>query len=508
MIHDEGAVGEILSDAEERFSRRRAQAGLLLGPALGVLIFFWPAPLSAQGHALSAILALVGTYWICEPIPISATALLGAALCVLLGVDSAKNIFAPFAHPLIFLFIGSFFLAKSMSTHGLDRRIASSVLAWRFVRGHPARVMLAFGGLTAFLSMWISNTAATAMMFPIALGLIRSLNAGRRYACGLMLMAAYASSVGGLATPVGTPPNLIGIGFIAEQAGVRITFFQWMLIGVPLTAVMFAVLFSLLYVLHPAGGHLPPSPLPSPARGGRGENTETGAASPLWSAGERNTLAAFGLAVSLWILPGAIGLACGSGSPAFKWIDARLNESVVALLAGCLLFLMPLDRRFERMTFTWRDAAGIDWGTILLFGGGLSLGDQMFKTGVAQALGGGLTRILDVHTLWPITGLSIGMAIVLSELTSNTAAASMVIPVAMAVAKEAGVPLLPPALGACLGASYGFCLPVSTPPNAIVYGSGLVPITKMVRAGILFDVIGFFTLWLGLFVLCPLLGLA
>lgn len=490
---------EKISEAEERFERWRKRGGLVLGPAAALLVYFFPATLSPQAHALAAILTFVGLFWICETIPISATALIGAAACVLLGVDTAKNVFAPFAHPLIFLFIGSFFLARAMSVHGLDRRIAASILSWRSVQGRPGRVLFAFGALTAFISMWISNTATAAMMFPIALGLIDQLNAGKSYACGFMLMAAYAASVGGLATPVGTPPNLIGIGFISEQTGVRITFFHWMLIGVPMAAVMFLALFALLYAFH--------RPLPG-AAGIQIKSAEASMNPPrAWSAGERNALLAFGLAVVLWIVPGIIGVLWGSDSLVFKQYDARLNESVAALIAGCLLFILPLDRKFERMTLTWREAAGIDWGTILLFGGGLTLGDQMFKTGLALNIGNGLTAFLNVHSLWSITGLSIALAIVLSELTSNTASASMVIPVAMAVAKQAGVDAAPPALGACLGASYGFCLPVSTPPNAIVYGSGLVPISRMIRAGIIFDIIGFFIIWSGLRVLCPLLGL-
>lgn len=490
---------EKISEAEERFEFLRKRTGFVLGPVAALVMLALPLNFSPQAHSLAAILALVGVFWMCEPIPIPATALIGAALCVLLGVDGAKNVFAPFAHPLIFLFIGSFFLAKAMQIHGLDRRIAARILSWQSVRGRPGRVLLAFGALTAFLSMWISNTATTAMMFPIALGLIDELRAGRSYACGLMLMTAYAASVGGLATPVGTPPNLIGIGFLSEQAGLRLTFFQWMLIGVPIAAVMFAALYALLYALH------------RPATSGAG--METAESLPgvdeqgPWSPGERNALLAFGLAVVLWIVPGVIGVLDGADSALFKKYDARLNESVAALVAGCLLFILPLDRTFTRMTLTWRDAVSIDWGTILLFGGGLSLGDQMFKTGLAQSMGSGLASFLDLHSLWSITALAIALAIVLSELTSNTASATMVIPVAMAVAGQAGVSVVPPALGACLGASFGFCLPVSTPPNAIVYGSGLVPISRMIRAGIVFDILGFFVIWGGLRVLCPTLGL-
>jgi sodium-dependent dicarboxylate transporter 2/3/5 len=182
-------------------------------------------------------------------------------------------------------------------------------------------------------------------------------------------------------------------------------------------------------------------------------------------------------------------------------------ESIVAISAAILLFILPVNLSQGTFTLRWSEAVKIDWGTILLFGGGLALGSLMFKTGVAEAMGYGLTNQLGVNTLWVLTGLSIAMAIVISEAASNTASANMIIPVVIGIAQAAHVSPVPPALGACLGASFGFMLPVSTPPNAIVYGSGLVPLPKMMRAGILFDIAGFFIIWGGLYVLCPILGL-
>lgn len=184
------------------------------------------------------------------------------------------------------------------------------------------------------------------------------------------------------------------------------------------------------------------------------------------------------------------------------------DEPVVALLAALLLFVLPVRLRDAEFTLTWEDAVRIDWGTILLFGGGLALGTLMFETGVADAMGAVLTSQFGFSSMWGLTLAATALAIVLSEATSNTAAANMVIPVVIAVAQATGVNPVPPALGACLGASFDFMLPVSTPPNAIVYGTGLVPIPKMMRAGVLFDVFGLVIIWTGLRVLCPLLGLA
>ncbi|MBI3621690.1 MAG: DASS family sodium-coupled anion symporter [Nitrospirae bacterium] len=494
-----------ISEGEARFERSRSTIGLVAGPVGFLVVWLAPLGLAPGAHRLAAILTWVVIYWIAEAIPLPATALLGPLLCVVLGVTDVKTAFAPFANPIIFLFIGSFMLARALTVHGLDRRIAVAILSTPWVGRTPFRLLAVTGGFTAALSMWISNTAATAMVFPIAVGLLHShpaLRAGG-YATGVMLVVAYGASVGGIGTLIGTPPNLIGVGLIKQQIGVTISFARWMALGVPLMLVMLAVLFALLYGLH--------RPSEWPAEGLRGapaaDELRRGPPHDRWSAGERNTAAAFGLAVTLWLLPGFLAVIDGSDGPLAQWYDRHVPEAGVAVLAALLLFVLPVRWADRAFTLTWRDAETIDWGTILLFGGGLSLGDLMFKTQLSNVIGSGLAEALNVSSLWAITACAIFLGIVMSELTSNTASATMIIPVVIAIANAAGVSALPPALGACLGASYGFMLPISTPPNAIVYGSGLVPMRRMIRAGALFDVIGFFIIWGGLWLLCPLLGL-
>lgn len=225
-----------------------------------------------------------------------------------------------------------------------------------------------------------------------------------------------------------------------------------------------------------------------------------------WSRGEVYTLISFATAVFLWVLPGVIAVISGVESDIYKSLKGILDEGIVALCAASLLFILPVNWEKKTFTISWEQAVKIDWGTILLFGGGLSLGKLMFDTGLANIIGTKLTDISGVNGLWSITALSVITGILVSETTSNTASASMVIPVMIAISQAAGVSPLPPALGACLGASFGFMLPVSTPPNAIVYGSGMVPILFMLRAGVIFDVLGFITIWTGLRILCPLLG--
>ncbi len=495
---------EVLSEAEQRFEAWRKTVGLFLGPIIALVIYLLPLPaLSVNAHRVAAILCWVVVYWMTEPVPIPITALLGPALCVVVGLATPKEAFTPFAAPVIFLFIGSFFIAQAMHVHGLDRRFALWILSLRAVGDSPYRILFVFGAITAFISMWISNTAATAMMFPIALGILgalKGLPSGRMrgYRTGLMLMVAYSASVGGIGTVIGTPPNLIGVGLIEQQIGVKISFLRWMALGAPLLLVMYLVLYLLLVRLH--GPNVKKIV-------GIGEVIRLRReALGKWTIGQVNTTVAFLIAVFMWTFPGLLALIYGTDSVAYKSYDAHFPEGVVALIAAGLLFI-PLNLRTWQPTLQWKDAAAIDWGTILLFGGGLALGDLMFKTGLSEAIGKGFVHSFAVDTLWGITALSILAGIIVSELASNTASATMVIPVVIAIAQSAGVSALPPALGACLGASYGFMLPVSTPPNAIVYGSGLVPITQMIRAGLIFDLLGFTIIWVGLRVLCPLLSL-
>ena len=504
----------VISPLEEKFDSWLQKISLFLGPLLALALLLVPLPgLTSTAHHLAAIIVWVAVWWIGEPVPIPITALLGAILCVMAGVGDARTVLAPFAEPTIFLFLGSFILARAMSVHALDRRFAYGILSMGWIGDRSWRILFAFGAITAFISMWISNTATTAMMLPIGVGIVTAMAgmlekktgkkvepARLRFATAMMLMAAYASSAGGIGTPVGTPPNLIGIAMIEKFAGVKIPFFQWMLFAVPMLLVMYGLLFLLLYFLHK-----PEIPV---MEGGREfVRLELARLGP-WSRGQKNSLAAFLVTVCLWVIPGFLAVFLGSAADLTKLYGQRLPEAVAALIGASLLFILPVDWGKRQFTISWRQALDIDWGTLLLFGGGLSLGNLMFETGLAEHVGQGLLRMSGAGSMWTITFASIFIAIAASELTSNTAAANMVVPVVISLAMAAGVNPVPPALGAVFGCSWGFMLPVSTPPNAIVYGSGLVPITKMMRAGFLFDLAGGLTIWAVLRLLLPMTGLA
>jgi sodium-dependent dicarboxylate transporter 2/3/5 len=473
-----------------RFDRVRAAIGFTLAPALFALIWFSDfGELSVPAHRLAAIMAAVVVLWICESLPMPVTALAGAAACVLFDVAPAKEVFAPFADQLMFLFIGSFIIGRAIFLHELDRRVAYAVLSLDWVGARPARVMLAFGAVTAFISAWISNTATTAMMFAIGLSLLKFLKDNEaaggsridaRFATGLMLMTSFSASIGGLATPIGTPPNLIGLGFIRQQIGADLTFFEWTLIGVPVVIVLYLFLAAYMNFFCPAGVR--------EVAGCREMLARQRESLGPWTAGQKSTLVAFLLTVALWVFPGVIAIVYGETSDVYKTIQRRIPEAVPAVLGASLLFLLPGGG--GRRAMTWSEAAKIDWGVVLLYGGGFALGVMANQTGLATALGQGLTGYLPSTSELGLLVAGTLVAVLVSEMTSNTASANIVVPVVIALAKSVDADPLAPALGATFGASLGFMLPVSTPCNAIVYGSGLIPLGRMIRYGFLLDIVG------------------
>jgi sodium-dependent dicarboxylate transporter 2/3/5 len=489
-IHEATSTIEAYSPAEEMFNRRRRTWGLVAAPIVLLALLAAPLPLGAPAHKLAAILAMMVVLWVTEALPLAVTALIGPILAIVFQVASAKAAFGPFADPIIFLFIGSFMLAEAMFVHGLDRRIAFGALSSRLVGGSPARILFVFGGVAAGMSMWISNTATTAMMFPIGLSIVAHLTEGREsekgsrdFAMAMMLIAAFGASVGGIGTPIGTPPNLIGIGMLSRITGVEISFFQWMLLGIPIVVLLFTFLVGYFYFRSLRG-------LTFESARADHITEELRRLGPL-SAGQRNVLIAFGITVALWILPGLLAIAGASDTRFARGLGASVPESVAAMSGAMLLFVLPISWRARRFTLRWDEAVRIDWGIVLLFGGGLAMGELAFTTGLAEAMGTGIAGWLPAHTTFALTVLFTGVAIVMSEAASNTASANMIVPIAIAVAQAAGVRPIEPALGATLGASMGFMMPISTPPNAIVYSSGYVPITSMMKHGIALDVAGF-----------------
>jgi sodium-dependent dicarboxylate transporter 2/3/5 len=500
---------EALSAAEQRFDRLRRTLGLGAGPLAFALLLAFPVPASSPaGSRLAAILAWVLVWWVSEAVPIPVTSLLGPALAVVLGVGSAGEIFAPFGDPIVLFLLGSFVIAEAMKASGLSRRVATLVLRRPAVGASPLRLLATFAGLGAGISAWLNNTATAAMLYPIALSVLAALAreaAGAdprrlRFSTALLLALAYAASIGGIATPIGTAPNLIALGQLEALAGGRVPFLHWMVIAAPISLAMLALLVGYLRFA------LPPD-VPA-ARGGGAVLAGAAAELPPLSRVERNVLFAFAATVCGWVLPGFVALLFGADSEAYRALQRVLPESAVAILGAALLFVLPVDWEARRFTLAWSDAARVDWGTLLLFGGGLALGGAMFRTGLAQSLGDGLVAWTGSDSLVALTFLFAWVALVLTETTSNTATATMLAPIAIASALSAGVSPVPPAVAVALASSMAFMLPVSTPPNAIVYGSGAIPITAMLRHGTVLDLASALLVPSGVLLGCRMLGLA
>jgi sodium-dependent dicarboxylate transporter 2/3/5 len=509
------AKNEPHDDGDSRLLQLRTIVGLVMSPVMFAVVLLFPvASIKPAAHRLAAILAGVIVLWITEAIPLPLTALLGAAACVLLQVAPAGEVFQPFADSLIFLFIGSFILARAIFLHRLDRRLAFAILSLPWIGGRPVRILFAFGAVTAFISAWIANAACTAMMFAIAMSIINYLFdprhgrplASTAYATGLMLMTTFAASVGGLATPVGAAPNLIGLGLIRDNVGAEFSFLAFCAVGTPAAVVLFFYVAVYLGFFCRAGTR--------EIAGGREMFAAELAKVGPWRRGERSTVIACTVTVVLWLAPAVLALVLGEEHWLYTNFEKSFPEPVAAIIGAALLFFLPGDtqlggpgsRRAER-AIDWEEAAKIDWGIILIFGGGLSLGMLGAKTGLAQAVGQGLAATIPTHTTLGLVALATVTAALVSEVTSNTASATMVIPVVIGVAQAAGIDPVEPALAATLGSGLGFMLPVSTPCNAIVYSSGRIPLRKLMGYGFMLDVVGILVIIAAVHWLTPLVRL-
>jgi sodium-dependent dicarboxylate transporter 2/3/5 len=486
-----------LSPKEERFEKARRTAGFVLAPLVSLVFWFLPLELEGVQQNLAAIMLGVVILWITEPVPIPIGGFIGVAAIVLTGTVDADTALAPFGSSTVFTFIGAFILAQAMLKHGLAQRFAMFVLSLPGVGSSTTRLVIAFGAVTALLSAFVSNTATVAMLLPTGIGILTVIakllqDKGQvaedfdplrlRVGAALMLMLAYGASVGGLLTPVGSPPNLIGRDLIEQETGEAISFADWMIMAVPICAIMFVALAVILLLLN--------RPEIKRIEGVEQYVREERNALGDLSTAERNTLIAFAFTVALWITPGIVALIAGTESGAYTTAGERLDEGIVAVLGASLLFVLPTSWKDREFTLNWSDAAQIDWGTIVLFGTGIIFGAMLQETGLAETMGESAFSALGLSSVVTITGFAIVLAILVSETTSNTASAAVVVPIVLALAVSADVNPFVPALAATFAASFGFMLPVSTPQNAIVYGSGIVTITKMVRSGSSFDVIG------------------
>lgn len=449
--------------------------GLLTGPAFFVLMLLLPPPdgLSPAAWATAAVGALMAIWWVSEAVPIPATALLPIPLFPLLGVGTVAQATAPFANPLIYLFMGGFLLAIAMQRWNLHKRIALGIIDR--VGTRPNSIILGFMLASAFLSLWVSNTATALMMLPIGMSIIHlaqqlpsTTDAEQRdlrnFGIVLVLSIAYACNIGGLGTLIGTPPNALLAAFVLENYGIEIGFAQWMLLGIPLVVVGIALAFFALtrlsFPLHlqalPGGHDLIHS-----------EREQLG---PI-SREEIMVAAIFAATAGLWMF-----------RPLLQSFIPGLSDAGIAIGAGLVLFVVPSNLARGQFLLDWQEARKLPWGILVLFGGGLSLASAVTRNGVDAYIG----TLVTGFAAWPtllLLGFAVLVILLLTEMTSNTATAAAFLPVLAAAAIGIGENPLLFAIPAALAASCAFMLPVATPPNAIVYGSKLLTIPMMMRAG-------------------------
>ena len=477
----------------------RQRIGLALGPAAFILILLMPLPdgMSPAARKVAAVAALMAIWWITEAAPLAATALLPIALFPAMGVMKASEATAPYANHLIFLFLGGFFIAVTIEKWNLHKRIALFTI--RLVGTGTDRIILGFMVATAFLSMWISNTATAMMMVPIGMAVIKQVTSSDQYwdedcsavpgaapgfGSALMLAIAYSASIGGVATLIGTPPNVIFAGFVESTFDRSVSFLSWMAVGLPLAVVM---LFLTWLYLTRFAFRLGSKELPG---GMACIEEESRGLGPVSSA-EKKILVVFFLVAAAWILRGffKVGL---------------IADSTIGIMGALLLFLIPADRKSGEFLLDWKTASKVPWDVIILFGGGLSLAAGFRISGLDAWIGGSISILHGANYIVLISAVAL-LTIFLTEVTSNTATSAMLIPIISGVAISMSIHPYGPVVAVCIAASYAFMLPVATPPNAVVFGSRQVTITQMVKAGLVLNIIGWLLITLMVALLLPLL---
>ena len=488
--------------------------GLFLGLLLFAFVLIIPRPtgMPAAAQRVAAVALLMAAWWVTEAAPIPVTSLLPIILFPLMGITSAGDASAAFAHPLVFLFLGGFFLAMAMQQHNLHIRMALHII--RAVGVTPRRLILGFMCATAFLSMWISNTATAMMMLPIAMAVCQSLEGlcfpdgetepvvaepkgtgqngagsgsieGRRFGALMMLGIAYSASIGGIGTLIGTPPNVVFAAAVEKMYGQVVDFASWMMLGVPLVVIFIPIAWLYLTrVVFPLRNRRTPQAAEAISR----QLRELGRP----SRGEKLVLTVFILAALSWIFRAQKDV-FGVHIPGLDMIVPGIHDATIAVAAALILFIAPVDWRRGEFGLNWRWARKIPWGTLLLFGGGLSLAAAFQSSGLAPWIGEGVPGLSRMPPILVLLVVIAGTAM-LTEFTSNTATAAMLMPTLGAMAVGMGQHPYFLMLAACVAASLAFMLPVATPPNAVVYGSGKVRIAQMVKAGMWMNLLGI-VLW-------------
>ncbi len=437
----------------------------------------------------------MATWWATEAIPVPVTAFLPIVLFELLGITTLRDAAAPYANPIIYLFLGGFMLALALERWNLHRRIALAVLERTGTDGR--RLIGGFMIVCALLSMWMTNTSTTMMLLPIVLSVIgvvhdnvTDLDDQQRddFQVAMLLGLAYAASIGGLATLIGTPPNALLIGYLASNYGIEISFARWMVVGVPISAIMLPIAWLVLTRL------LFPVNIPE-NRAVRNHLHELRVQMGPMSVAERRVAYIFATVVLCWMFR----------RPVTEWLGITgVSDAGIVMTAAVLLFMIPSGNAAQPQLMTWHDAIRLPWGVLVLFGGGLSLAAAVSDSGLALWMGEQLAPLNALGTAVLVVA-AVALVIFLTELTSNLATTATLLPVVGAIAIQAGVPPIVLTVPITIAASCAFMLPVATPPNAIVFATGSIRIPQMVKAGILLNLMGVIIVSLAAFYLAPVL---
>ncbi|MEZ4825173.1 MAG: DASS family sodium-coupled anion symporter [Bacteroidia bacterium] len=469
----------------------RQITGLVLGPALFLITLLSGGP-DQMPEAAAGVLAAtlwIAVWWVTEAIPIEATSLLPILLFPATGALPAGQTASAYAHPLVFLYLGGFVIALAIEKWNLHKRIALNVI-YRVGTNLPM-LILGFMLATAFISMWISNTATSLMMLPIAMAVITHLQSPEEesyhFARPLLLSIAYAASIGGMATLIGTPPNLVFAATVKQNFGHEITFSQWIIVGLPFSAILLMLCWWMLTKVI--------FKLPSePDNNSRDTIEEQLAEMGKMSVEEKLVLAIFLLTAFLWITRSFLF------ADQFPWLD----DTLIAIWGAILLFLLPAPGNRGERLMGWSDAVRLPWGILLLFGGGLAIAAGFEKTGLAEWIGNSMTMLQGVMFILIILAVT-ALVNFLTEITSNLATASMILPVLASLALAMGVHPYALMVPAILAASCAFMLPVATPPNAVVFGPGILRIQDMVKAGFWLNIISILLITFYLYWLLPVI---
>lgn len=454
------------------------RSGLILGPLLagGMLAFGAPDGLGTDGWMTASLLVWMAIWWATEAVPIPATSLLPLIVLPLAGAGTAREVAAGYADPIVLLLLGGFVIALGIERWGLHRRIALNVVA--LVGGGQRGLVFGFMAATALLSMWISNTATTLMMVPIALSAAAALkDEDGRFVLALLLGVCYAASIGGVATPIGTPTNLIAIQWLERNADATIGYAQWMAFGVPSMLLLVpAAWWSVTRNMGPAGN------AGAAIREVRVQRRALGSVTPP----EARAAAVFGLVALLWVI--RVPVQSWAEETGMAWIG-RASDMGIAMAGAVAMFLVPAGGGERRMLLTWEEAVKLPWGVLVLFGGGISLGEAVTRTGLSAWIGDQLGALSALPPIFFIAVVVL-LVIFLTELTSNVATMTTLAPILGALAAAVGAApesLLGPA---AVAASCAFMLPVATAPNAIIYATGKVPVSAMMAAGLRLNLVG------------------